>query len=144
MTKRRSKVSIAKLSQVQIVRDDLVISRSYFGKAQSSLERNIPFELTYLEYKELFLATHCALTGEEFDGDRAKRTLERINPRLGYTKANTIAVCDYINFSKGKLDSYMKDDVLPNELKLKFLRQAVYQLQKQIAFDKAVAEGGYW
>lgn len=123
---------------------DRKLCNSFINKDNSSRSRGIPFALSLEEYIALVSKTHCELTGLEFNqtSDKLRRSLERINPKIGYTKSNTIAVCCFINTSKGSLDSFVKDPELPNNLKLKFLRQAVYQISKLIEQEQVTPKSG--
>lgn len=56
--------------------------------------------------------------------------MERINASLGYTPENTIAVTHAANSEKSRLDAFMKGTVITNEVKLKLLRKAAYQIEK--------------
>lgn len=115
------------------IKKDMNTARYYTFKMSNAQERNIPFRLTLLEMKELTEATHCAYTGEKFPlhGDDI-RTLERINPKVGYEAGNCVMVTEQANKHKAKLDAFMHIDVIPAEMKLKLLRKAAYQLEKEL------------
>ena len=71
----------------------------------------LPFELSFKEYYELRKATpYCPITGEVFreqgtgnGGDSA--TLDKINPKLGYTAGNVAFISRKANTIKSNLNS---------------------------------------
>lgn len=77
----------------------------------------------------------CQYSGKMFSnkpGSPYARTMERINPRLGYTQENTIAVINAANAEKSNLDAFVKGDVILDEVKVKLLRKALYQVEKRV------------
>lgn len=119
------------------IKKDLNTARYYAFKMNNAQERNIPFRLTLLEMKELTEATHCAYTGQKFPTTGEDiRTLERINPKEGYIPGNCVMVTEAANKHKAKLDAFMHLEVIPAEMKLKLLRKAVYQMEKELKSKK--------
>jgi len=119
------------------IKKDTNTARYYMFKMNNAMERNIPFRLTLLEMKELTEATHCAYTGEKFPvhGDDI-RTLERINPKIGYEAGNCVMVTEAANKHKAKLDAFLHMEVISEEMKLKLLRKAVYMIEKELKKGK--------
>lgn len=72
----------------------------------------------------------CAYTGREFS-TLSNATFERINPELGYVEGNVCIVTQEANAQKGQLDSFVKGPVIPDTMKIKLLRKALYQLEKK-------------
>lgn len=118
------------------VNRDLTLISLYQSKAHSTNKRGLFFGLTFADYRDLMTRTHCAYTGRPFqpasENSSYSLTLERVNPCEGYTPENTIAVTNIANQHKAKLDMFMKDEAIPEEMKLKLLRKAAYQLEKSI------------
>ncbi len=81
---------------------DVLLSRKYAKKAASCREKIMPFDLTYEEFVKLATQESCAYSNLKFPSLR-EVTLERVNPRLGYTSGNTIAVSDKMNQLKNKV-----------------------------------------
>jgi hypothetical protein len=58
-------------------------------------------------------------------------TFERINPNKGYVKGNVLMVCQMANSHKANLDAFVKHKIIANDVKIKLLRKAIYQLEKE-------------
>ena len=72
----------------------------------------------------------CAYTGKEFTAiDNA--TFERVNPELGYVPGNVLMVTQMANSCKSNLDAFVKNDAIPDAMKIKLMRKALYQLEKR-------------
>lgn len=79
--------------------------RAALGAAKSrAKKRGIAFDLTLADMGS---PTHCAVTGIEFDmtcsfrqGNIFVPSLDRIDPKLGYTKGNVRFVCHGYNLAK--------------------------------------------
>lgn len=78
---------------------------------------------------ELLGDGHCAYTGKEFNSIQ-DITFERINPKLGYVKGNVLLVNRDSNQHKSMLDAFIHRNAIPDEMKIKLLRKALYQLEK--------------
>lgn len=114
---------------------DLRIARSYNSKSDGARNRNLKFDLTLNDWTKLMSQPTCLYSGVVFSnngGNPNSRTMERVNPKLGYTAENTIAVTDAANGEKANLDAFMKGSVILPEVKLRLLRKAAYQIEKQL------------
>ncbi|QDH49218.1 HNH endonuclease [Pantoea phage Phynn] len=138
-SQERAGISDEEKKQRDIAREvetDLRLLVLYRDKAKNSKDRNLFFGLTFDNYRSLMTQPTCSYTGKLFqtvsqNADYA-RTLERINPKEGYTVENTIAVCHIANSQKSSLDAFMKATAIPEEMKLKLLRKAAYQIEKSL------------
>lgn len=73
---------------------DIALARKYVNKANSCIDRGIPFELSFNEYKRLMTLKRCFYT--RLPLTHKLRTLDRVDNALGYTKENTVAChCDF-------------------------------------------------
>ena len=63
-------------------------------------------------------------------------SMERVNPQIGYTPENTIAVTKAANAEKSRLDAFIKGEEIPLEMKIKLMHKAIYQMQKQLKIKK--------
>ena len=114
---------------------DLRVARSYNSKNDDARNRNLQFSLTLSDWTKLMSEPVCPYSGKRFShksGGSDSRTMERINASLGYTVENTIAVTSAANSEKSNLDAFMKGSVILPEVKLKLLRKAAYQIEKQL------------
>lgn len=117
------------------IEQDIQFARAYDAKHQNAARDGNPFDLTFEEWRELMLAPVCAYSGKVFNSSPNSpysRTMERINPRLGYTPDNTVAVVRAANTEKSLLDAFIKGDVILPEMKVKLLRKALYQAEKLV------------
>lgn len=73
----------------------------------------------------------CQYTGKSFK-NLADMTFERVNPNKGYVQGNVIMVTLAANQCKAKLDAFIKDEEIPDAMKVKLLRKAIYQLEKSM------------
>ena len=73
----------------------------------------------------------CAYTGEAFK-DWRHVTFERINPFVGYVPGNVVLVTMAANSHKSTLDAFVKGTVIPDEMKVKLLRKALYAMEKRL------------
>jgi len=96
--------------------EDYDYSVRYVQKAKSCKERNIPFLLTFSEYKNILKTKKCKYTGVEMNdvvNDPFLLTLERIDANLPYVKGNVVAVCNFINSFKSVMlenrEAFWKD-----------------------------------
>lgn len=120
------------------VRDDVIAAQYMARKIDSCEERGIPFDLTVAEIRELLTVTHCQYTGIEFDPNVKGHswTLERVNSCEGYNPNNVVVVTDKANSHKSSLDQFVKTNIIPDEMKIKLLRKATYQLEKKLKGNK--------
>lgn len=125
--------------RAESVQMDLRMADLYIQKSQNAKRAKNQFALTYIEFYKLMSTPVCAYSGKTFSRDIESpysRSLERINPKIGYTPENTIAVTKAANAQKSGLDAFMKGEEIPPEMKIKLLNKAIYQLQKQIKIKK--------
>lgn len=71
---------------------EIKIANSYVSKAKSSIDRGIKFELTYSDYKKLYLTLKCAYSGKLLSHDLSW-SIDRIDNNEGYTRRNCV-ICD--------------------------------------------------
>lgn len=71
---------------------DLKIALSYTSKAKSSKDRNIDFNLTFNQFKKLYLTNKCAYTGVDLEHG-VNWSVDRLDNSEGYTHANSV-VCE--------------------------------------------------
>lgn len=122
--------AIARQAQLEF---DASVANYYQGKLSSCKSRGISFELTLMECHALLAAKICHYSGKGFDKNGPGcLTLERINPDIGYTPENTVAVRSGTNNQKSQLDAFVKGTEIPEEMKIKLLRKATYQLEKKL------------
>lgn len=121
----------------------------YVNKLNSCSTKGIEFKLTADEVFEILRAETCAYSGTKFSPfgriDRnanngrmtaTEVTLERINPCVGYIPGNVVAVTNASNGQKSNLDQFVKESHITDEMKIKLLRKAVYQLEKKVKVKK--------
>lgn len=124
------KIAIARKAQLDF---DAGVANYYQGKLSSCKSRGISFELTLMECHALLSAKTCYYSGKPFDKNGPGcLTLERINPDIGYTPENTVAVRSGTNAQKSGLDAFVKGTEIPDEMKVKLLRKATYQIEKKL------------
>lgn len=115
------------------VQSDIKVAQRYINKSTDAERRGLSFSLTYPEFYKIVASPVCAYSGKPFAIDEKgvyAMTLERINPVLGYTPDNTIAVTSAANSEKSRLDAFVKGQEILPEMKIKLLRKALYQLEK--------------
>ncbi len=81
-------------------------------------------QFTFHQIMEMVGDGVCQYTGREFTS-LENATFERVNPRVGYVAGNVVMVCKEANDSKAKLDAFIKEDVIPDAMKMKLLRKAL-------------------
>lgn len=99
-------------------------NNAIMGGKQSHLSNMTAFKLMHLVGNGL-----CAYTGKEFESLQ-DATFERVNPSLGYVEGNVCIVALKANQQKGLLDEFVKQETIPDAMKIKLLRKALYQLEK--------------
>lgn len=94
---------------------DLDIARKMVSKADNAEQRNIEFDLTFQDVKRLMTRKTCYYSGEVLrdGGERGgnRRTLDRINSKLGYTRENTVACTSAINRLKNRIFEELNVDI---------------------------------
>jgi len=121
------------------VQSDLRIAELYLQKSRNSKSANQSFALTYIEFYRLMATPVCAYSGKTFSMDPQSQysmSMERVNPQIGYTPENTIAVTKAANSEKARLDAFIKGEEIPLEMKIKLMYKAIYQMQKQLKIKK--------
>lgn len=86
--------------------NDIDIAKKFINKAQSSESRNIPFMLSFAEYKRLMNTRKCYYTGVELTfntGEHNSFTLDRIDASIGYVPGNVVACSHKFNQKKKDL-----------------------------------------
>lgn len=102
---------------------------AYQTKVKSCEERGLEWRITFNQFVELMTVEKCAYTGTVFPKDHG-RSIERVNPKVGYTMENVVIVTARANSQKAQLDQFIHDDHIPAEMKIKLLRKALYQMEK--------------
>lgn len=85
---------------------DYELALKFIAKAKSSSDRNIPFTLSFFEYKRLLKAKRCYYTGVELTFEKNQPntfTIDRIDASKGYVKGNCVACSNAINQKKRDL-----------------------------------------
>ena len=125
--------------------DDYGIAIAYAKKASNSRERNINFELTFHEFRELFLCDVCCVSGNKLIhggspvGDN-QHSIDRVDPSKGYVAGNCVVMSATLNLVKSDLDKFLATDKASDEHKLRQLYKAENVLRKRIkAAQKAEA-----
>lgn len=142
------------LAKEAIAREDaMAFSKAscqyYVNKLNSCSNKGIEFKLTADEVFEILRAETCNYSGVKFspfgridrnaNGGRMSATevtLERVNPCIGYVPGNVVAVTNAANGQKSSLDQFVKEQNITDEMKVKLLRKAVYQLEKKLKVKK--------
>lgn len=101
----------------------------YQVKVKSCEERGLEWRITFQQFVELMKVEKCAYTGTVFPKDHG-RSIERINPKVGYTMENVVIVTARANSQKAHLDQFVHEEHIPADMKVKLLRKAIYQLEK--------------
>lgn len=86
--------------------DDIQIAAKFVAKAKSSSDRNIPFMLSFSEYKRLLKTKKCYYTGVELTFGKNQPnsfTIDRIDADRGYVPGNCVACSNIINQKKKDL-----------------------------------------
>lgn len=103
-------------------------AQKFINKCLNSTDR---WFLTLTQFDSLFTNTDfCAYSDKPFNGE-SDITIERINPNMGYEEGNVCLVTFAANQHKSHLDAFVKKDVITPALKIKLLRKALYQLEKE-------------
>jgi len=71
---------------------EITIANSYVNKARSCKSRDVKFELTFAEYRKLYLTLKCIYTNKELRHDD-NWSIDRIDNNEGYTRDNCV-ICD--------------------------------------------------
>lgn len=88
-------------------------------------------DFSLFELLEVIGDGNCQYTKKPFDS-MDDVSFERVNPNLGYVRGNVITVKSAVNQSKGNLDAFAKSRIFTTEQKIKLMRKALYQLEKEL------------
>ncbi len=117
---------------------DARVAKYLLNKITSSRDRQIPFELTFIEVKKLMLTETCYYTGITLTmtqpGQAQKLTdftIDRIDNNLGYVTGNVVACCHAANSFKGMIEGMT--DTLSLEQKASILMVTVMKIRAQQA-----------
>ncbi|AAQ81484.1 hypothetical protein 44RRORF166c [Aeromonas phage 44RR2.8t] len=102
---------------------------AYQVKVTGCQERGLEWRITFPQFVELMHTESCAYTGTIFPKDSG-RSIERVNPKEGYTMENVVIVTSRANSQKAQLDQFVHDNHIPTEMKIKLMRKAIYQMEK--------------
>lgn len=113
---------------------DLTITQLY-RKLQSKASKCVNGSAKILEFKvheiiDMVGDGNCRYSGLPFDGIE-DATFERINPNLDYVPGNVIMVKRQANCVKSGLDAFAKNKIIPLDVKIKLMRKALYQMEKE-------------
>lgn len=103
-------------------------------KFKTSQQRNLECNLEIKDFVNLFRKGDgkCAYSGEEFF-DGHDMTIERLDPKIGYVKGNCVLVRSIYNTRKEPLDRFLKQDGIPDSVKMTILKEAMKVLQRREA-----------
>lgn len=101
------------------------------GKIASCKSKGVKFTVPLEELLPMFAEQVCKYTGVKFK-HITHITFERINPFLDYVEGNVVLVTEPANAHKSLLDNFVKTSVIPDEMKIKLMRKAIYVLEKRI------------
>jgi hypothetical protein len=122
---------------------DARVANKFTQLRKSAKSRNKPFSLTLVDIARLLRRKRCAYTGivltdklQTSPEQRTDRTIERIDPSLGYEPSNVVPVCRLANTMKEALlesKLYIEGDAHPLSCDFSFL----------LKFVKGVEKAGY-
>ncbi|MGL5014577.1 MAG: hypothetical protein ACRC6V_09860 [Bacteroidales bacterium] len=124
--------------------DDYGIAIAYSKKVANARERNIAFELTFDQFRELFLHNTCCISGEEL-GHHGRPTgmdqhsLDRLDPAKGYVSGNVVVMAADLNSIKADLDKFLTSGI-SDEHMLKLIYKVENVLRKRIKETQAKEE----
>lgn len=123
---------------------DYGIAMAYSKKVSNARERNIAFELSFEQFRELFLNKTCCITGEEL-GHHGRpvgmdqHSLDRMDPAKGYVNGNIVVMAADLNSIKADLDKFLTSGI-SDEYMLKMIYKVENVLRKRIKEKKAKEE----
>lgn len=131
------KQEIKKGRQFGDLPDDYGIAVAYAKKVANSRDRNVAFELSFEQYRDLFLTDTCCVSGEKLDHNGTgmgmnQHSIDRLDPNKGYVVGNCAVMASTINNVKGELDRMLSSALISDEHKLKLLYKAEHVLRKRI------------
>ncbi|MGL5016157.1 MAG: hypothetical protein ACRC6V_18055 [Bacteroidales bacterium] len=125
--------------------DDYGIAIAYAKKVANSRERNINFELTFEQFRDLFLCDTCCVSGNKLihGGNPVgmnQHSLDRVDPNKGYVVGNCVVMAATLNIVKSDVDKMLANVQASDEQKLKILYKAENVLRKRIKAAKKIEE----
>lgn len=124
-------IDVEKQKYLDEAKSDIKLAKAYTNKITNARQSGKVFAITFETYKEVMTASHCFYSGQKFT-DTCTPTLERINPFLGYELGNVVAVTNKANQQKSLLDEFLHQRTITDDMKLKLLRKATYQIEKKL------------
>lgn len=123
---------------------DYGIAMAYSKKVANARERNIAFELSFEQFRELFLNKTCCITGEELGhhgrpNGMDQHSLDRMDPAKGYVNGNVVVMAADLNCIKADLDKFLTSGI-SDECMLKMIYKVENVLRKRIKEKKAKEE----
>lgn len=102
--------------------NEVHIAKAYINKASNAKERGILFELSFAEFKKIYLSKYCAYTGEKFEPKSQQNTtcnpmqmtIERVDNSIGYVHNNCVAVAYWVNTWLGDKDKRVLINIAEN------------------------------
>lgn len=120
---------------------DIYLAKSFVNKVNDAAGRKLDFNLTLNFWQDLHKEGQiCPVTltpmvvRKMSGGERPNDTLtiERLNPRKGYVMGNVVAMSHGANSAKSAVDMLIHSKKLDDASKVRILRKALYQLEKEI------------
>lgn len=127
-------------NDVQLIRAIMLnngVRGSYLMKHSNAVQRCIQFELNFYEFMGLHETAICSVTGLKLEHTQKaprkhQHSIDRIDPAGPYSAKNCVVMSAMANGVKERLDSFLQDNQLNDEQKLKMLYKAEYILRKRI------------
>lgn len=105
-------ISHTNKEKTEKIKFELLVAKAYTNKARHAQSDGIEFALTMNQFRLLYRAKRCQLTGVPLtytrDGDKlppSAMTVDRIDNRKCYVSGNVMAVCHAANNIKSTLES---------------------------------------
>ncbi|ATN93420.1 postulated decoy protein [Pseudoalteromonas phage J2-1_QLiu-2017] len=109
------------------------IKTAFKNKKSNARGRGIDLDLTFNQFARLYLQTHCAYTGVEFnDEHRTSLTIERVDPSKGYTATNCVAVTSIANS--------IADSIEREDFRLKASDVYIYKKIAKLSLEDKIAK----
>lgn len=90
---------------------DIKVAEKYLQLLRSAASRNLPFNLTMVDVRNLLTRKTCFYTGVKFGTGDLVRTIDRKNPNKGYVKGNVVACTSKSNSFKENLFEHKNVDL---------------------------------
>ena len=120
--------------KLSVSQKNVILSLKFTQLYESANRRNKTFELTHSIVASLLTRKYCYYTGIEFmetSGNldaRFGRSIDRVDPKLGYVPGNVVACCVFVNTFK---ENILESKNNPLRMNFKHLKQMVKQLEKE-------------